>query len=140
MVFEAILSGRHLLDMGHLLEGASNAKFTPKEGAVRSFKDNAYTCIRSFMVLGMKFIMLVFDAVVFTWHSLFLQIQALLSLLQGSTSLQSGTPSTATTTATKITAAAPVSLSCGDEDMQAFRADSFVLGKIPECPPPLELC
>lgn len=33
-----------------------------------------------------------------------------------------------------------VPLSCSEEDMQAFRADSFVLGKIPECPPPLELC
>lgn len=33
-----------------------------------------------------------------------------------------------------------LSLTCSEEDMQAFRADSFVLGKIPECPPPLELC
>ena len=57
-------------------------------------------------------------------------------LLQASTSVQSGTPLTATTIAT----AAPVSLTCSDEDMQAFKADSFVLGKIPECPPPLELC
>lgn len=66
--------------------------------------------------------------------------QASKNTMMGSTSLQSGTPSTATTTATTKTTAAPVSLTCSDEDMQAFRADSFVLGKIPECPPPLELC
>lgn len=62
--------------------------------------------------------------------------QASNNTMMGSTSLQSGTLSTAST----ITTAAPVSLTCSDEDMQAFRADSFVLGKIPECPPPLELC
>lgn len=61
---------------------------------------------------------------------------ALLFLLQESTSLQSGTPSSKE----QATTAAPSSLTCSDEDMQAFRADSFVLGKIPECPPPLELC
>lgn len=31
-------------------------------------------------------------------------------------------------------------LTCSEQDMQAFMADSFVLGKIPECPPPLDLC
>lgn len=61
---------------------------------------------------------------------------ALLFSLQESTSLQSGTPSSKE----QATTAAPSSLTCSDEDMQAFRADSFVLGKIPECPPPLELC
>jgi len=54
--------------------------------------------------------------------------------------LQSKTSSTGTKTATTSPTAAPVPLGCSDEDMQAFRADSFVLGKIPECPPPLELC
>ena len=78
------------------------------------------------------------NAMVFTWHSIFLQ--ALLVLLQGSTSLRSAATSTATTKATTIATAAPVALTCSEEDMQAFLADSFVLGKIPECPPPLELC
>jgi len=58
----------------------------------------------------------------------------------GSTSLRSAATSTATTKATTIATAAPVALTCSEEDMQAFLADSFVLGKIPECPPPLELC
>ena len=31
-------------------------------------------------------------------------------------------------------------LTCSEQDIQAFMADSFTLGKIPECPPPLELC
>lgn len=75
---------------------------------------------------------------VFTWHSIFLQ--ALLFLLQGSTSLRSAATSTATTKATTIATAAPMALTCSEEDMQAFMADSFVLGKIPEYPPPLELC
>lgn len=78
------------------------------------------------------------NVMVFTWHSIFLQ--ALLFLLQGSTSLRSAATSTATTKATTIATAAPMALTCSEEDMQAFMADSFVLGKIPECPPPLELC
>lgn len=78
------------------------------------------------------------NAMVFIWHSIFLQV--LLFLLQGSTSLRSAATSTATTKATTIATAAAVALTCSEEDMQAFLADSFVLGKIPECPPPLELC
>lgn len=101
-----------------------------RETFIRNSRHKAF--IRSFTVIGIKLITLY--SMVFTWRSTLLQ--ALLFLLQGSTSLQSGTPSTAST----ITTAAPVSLTCSDEDMQAFRADSFVLGKIPECPPPLELC
>ena len=31
-------------------------------------------------------------------------------------------------------------LTCSEEDLLAFRADSFVLGNIPECAPPPELC
>lgn len=54
-------------------------------------------------------------------------------------------------TSSKATAPSPVenaskisphrqASTCSEEDLQAFMADSFVLGKIPECPPPLELC
>ncbi|CAB4017399.1 Hypothetical predicted protein, partial [Paramuricea clavata] len=32
------------------------------------------------------------------------------------------------------------SLRCSEEDLKAFRAAHFVLGAVPECPPPLELC
>ena len=31
-------------------------------------------------------------------------------------------------------------LKCSEQDMKAFKADHFVLGAIPECPPPPELC
>ena len=51
-------------------------------------------------------------------------------------SLQRSTPEATSSMEQSTT----VPLSCSEEDMQAFRADSFVLGKIPECPPPLELC
>ena len=40
-----------------------------------------------------------------------------------------GAPSTTTT-----------SSKCSEEDLKAFRAEYFVLGAIPECPPPPELC
>ena len=32
------------------------------------------------------------------------------------------------------------SLQCSEEELKAFRAEYFVLGAVPECPPPLELC
>lgn len=41
---------------------------------------------------------------------------------------------------TVVSSTAKQALTCSEQDMQAFMADSFVLGKIPECPPPLELC
>lgn len=117
--------------------GTCNVNFTPKEGDIHQKlqRQGIYQIIYG---TWYEVHYVVLDVVVFTWRSIF--VQALLFLLQGSTSLQSETPSTRTTTATTITTAAPVTLSCSDEDMQAFRADSFVLGKIPECPPPLELC
>lgn len=31
-------------------------------------------------------------------------------------------------------------LKCSEQDIKAFKANHFVLGAIPECPPPLELC
>ncbi|KAJ7378931.1 Nucleoporin-like protein 2 [Desmophyllum pertusum] len=54
-------------------------------------------------------------------------------------SMQKSTQGTSSSTE-QSTVATPVSLTCSEEDMQAFMADSFVLGKIPECPPPIELC
>lgn len=32
------------------------------------------------------------------------------------------------------------SLRCSEDDLKAFRADRFIMGAVPECPPPLELC
>ncbi|EDO27237.1 predicted protein [Nematostella vectensis] len=43
-------------------------------------------------------------------------------------------------TAPSATASSATNLKCSEQDIAAFKAEKFVLGKIPECPPPPELC
>jgi hypothetical protein len=51
---------------------------------------------------------------------------------ENSSSAQTSTVAAPSTTMT--------SLRCSEDDLKAFRAAYFVLGAIPECPPPPELC
>lgn len=56
------------------------------------------------------------------------------------TTLKSNTTSSSSSDKSSSSPSERQTLTCSEQDMQAFMADSFILGKIPECPPPLELC
>ena len=34
----------------------------------------------------------------------------------------------------------PSTLKLSEKDIEAYKANEFILGQVPECPPPVELC